>query len=567
MKHRRWPYVVVIVLAVVGVLLFLAQDPQTLQVRSQYAATDPPFASYLASVVGAPLLEGDAVEVLENGDAIYPAMIAAIDAARTRVVFESYNFNLGKAGDLFTDALTRAAGRGVRVRVVLDAFGAAVPPLDMAKRFKAAGVDLVMFHPVGMWTVEATNYRTHRKLLVVDGAVAFTGGAGVADHWFGHAETRITGATRSSSSPVPVFERLKRVLRELARKRRRRRPNWTSRPTTTVAAVRHQSRRADDRRGSNANGGASSIKRSICILIAAARRYHRPSIVVRSCPTARRRCLRRGAQAQRLRSAFSRTETSPTPSGAPGEPARLPATSRSGRAHLRVPATMMHVEGDGSMASGSVFRIGELRQPIARAQRREHRVRARPGVGRGVDRVVRPRRVGLASTPKAGAGARGISGRARACGGCSARCSELVDPSHQRRMIGAEPIEPLAVRAPANGQPKQKMVKAPAGQKGRAGVVARAVGQHRRQRRIGRIGKAPPRVEVAAKYRVGCRFARRAIGRNRRGQRPGLSRARRRESSHSRLAPDQLARCTSMTQWPRAPDASRNRTVAIAMQR
>ena len=275
MKHRRWPYVVVIVAAVVGVLLFLAQDPQTLQVRSQYAATDPPFASYLASVVGAPLFEGDAVEVLENGDAIYPAMIAAIDAARTRVVFESYNFNLGKAGDLFADALTRAAGRGVRVRVVLDAFGAAVPPLDMAKRFKAAGVDFVMFHPVGMWTVEATNYRTHRKLLVVDGAVAFTGGAGVADHWFGHAEDKDHWRDTQFKLTGPGVRALESAFYE----------NWlesggagpaeldvaSDDDMVAASAVTNPAARTIVA-WSNANGGASNIKLIYLYLIAAARR-------------------------------------------------------------------------------------------------------------------------------------------------------------------------------------------------------------------------------------------------------------------------------------------------------
>lgn len=269
MKHRRWPYVVVIILLVVGILLFIAQDPQTLEVRSQYAATDPAFVAYLASLVGSPVVDGDAVEVLENGDVMYPAMIAAIDAAKSRIVFESYNFNMGKAGDLFTAALAHAAERKVRVRVVLDAFGAAVPPLDMAPRFKAAGVEFVMFHPVGMWTVEATNYRTHRKILVVDGAVAFTGGAGVADHWFGHAEDKKHWRDTQFKITGPSVRALESAFYE----------NWlesggTGAPDLDVTAdddaVVPSAGAKTIVAWSNANGGASNIKLMYLYLIAAA---------------------------------------------------------------------------------------------------------------------------------------------------------------------------------------------------------------------------------------------------------------------------------------------------------
>jgi cardiolipin synthase len=139
-------------------------------------------------MVNAPLTSGNRYRALRNGDEIYPAMIAAIDRAVHRVGFETYNFLEGQAADRFVEALTRAARRGVTVRVIIDTVGTvARPDIGLGSRLADAGVRLVWFNPVGPWTIEATNNRTHRKLLVVDGEIAFTGGAGVADHWLGNA--------------------------------------------------------------------------------------------------------------------------------------------------------------------------------------------------------------------------------------------------------------------------------------------------------------------------------------------------------------------------------------------
>ena len=187
-RGRKWPIVTLIVVVIVAVSLFLAQDAQTVRIRSARAASDPAFPDYIATLVGAPLTHGDSYRVLQNGDEIYPAMLAAIDGARTRVAFESFNFISGDAADRFIDALGSAAQRGVVVRVVLDAIGTVPPPPRVEERLREAGVELAWFNKFGLWTFENTNYRTHRKLLVVDGQVAFTGGAGVADHWLGHAQ-------------------------------------------------------------------------------------------------------------------------------------------------------------------------------------------------------------------------------------------------------------------------------------------------------------------------------------------------------------------------------------------
>ena len=132
---------------------------------------------------------GDAYTVLHNGDEAYPAMLAAIDSAKTRVNFETYVFNDGEIADRFVDALARAAQRGVFVRIVLDPVGSSLKSKSTDK-LKAAGAKVAWFNPLGFFSLEDYNYRTHRKTLVIDGDVAFTGGMGVADHWLGHAQDK-----------------------------------------------------------------------------------------------------------------------------------------------------------------------------------------------------------------------------------------------------------------------------------------------------------------------------------------------------------------------------------------
>jgi cardiolipin synthase len=186
-RGRKWPVVVLIVVLVVGAMLLLAQDPRTLHVRSRYAVGAPEFPAYVATLVNAPLLRGGGFRMLVNGDEIYPAMLDAIDRAAQRIEFETYNFLEGEAASRFARALAAAARRGVEVRVIVDTVGASPPPDALRQELTDAGVRVMWFNPVGMWTVEATNNRTHRKLLIVDGITGFTGGAGVADHWLGNA--------------------------------------------------------------------------------------------------------------------------------------------------------------------------------------------------------------------------------------------------------------------------------------------------------------------------------------------------------------------------------------------
>jgi cardiolipin synthase len=188
-KHRKAWTAVGIALAVIGLVLYLAQDPETLRVESPVSATDPRFPDYVASLMGAPVEQGDAYTVLHNGDEAFPAMLAAIDAAVTRINFETYVFSDGEIADQFVDALAKAARRGVSVKVVLDPIGSKLKS-ESRDLLKEAGAQLSWFNSFSFFSIEDANYRTHRKTLVVDGKVAFTGGMGVADHWIGHAQDK-----------------------------------------------------------------------------------------------------------------------------------------------------------------------------------------------------------------------------------------------------------------------------------------------------------------------------------------------------------------------------------------
>ncbi|HUE85296.1 MAG TPA: phospholipase D-like domain-containing protein [Vicinamibacterales bacterium] len=187
-RRRRWLVAVLFGLALMGFLLLLAQDQETLTVQSPVPATDQGFAEYVASLVGAPVESGDRYEVLTNGDEVFPAMLDALRQAKRRISFESFIYEDGVVGDQFTDEFVKAAQRGVDVRIVLDGFGAALSG-ESEKKLTDAGVQVVWFNLPRPWSLEETNYRTHRKVLVVDGDVGFTGGIGLSDHWLGNAQS------------------------------------------------------------------------------------------------------------------------------------------------------------------------------------------------------------------------------------------------------------------------------------------------------------------------------------------------------------------------------------------
>ena len=187
---RRAFRILFVAACVVALGIVLAQDQITLRVRSAVSAEDPRHASYIAALVGADTRRGNTYDVLTNGDQIFPAMLEAIHGARRRISFETYIYDEGTVANQFTAALEAAARRGVRVQLVVDAVGASSMDAAHADRLRAAGCLIAQFNAPAWYSLEEINYRTHRKILVVDGEIGFTGGAGVSNHWIGNADTK-----------------------------------------------------------------------------------------------------------------------------------------------------------------------------------------------------------------------------------------------------------------------------------------------------------------------------------------------------------------------------------------
>lgn len=141
----------------------------------------------LSGTLGVPFTEGNRITVLKNGHEIFPALLTAIRSARASINFLTFIYWHGEIAEVMAEALAERARAGVRVRVLLDAFGAWSMSRDLIRMMRAAGVEVVWFRPLLGWRVWRVNHRTHRKVLVVDGQVAFTGGVGVGREWQGDA--------------------------------------------------------------------------------------------------------------------------------------------------------------------------------------------------------------------------------------------------------------------------------------------------------------------------------------------------------------------------------------------
>ncbi|WP_426177028.1 cardiolipin synthase [Massilia sp. TWR1-2-2] len=160
------------------------------QLIRKYDVADPQFRRSMGVLLGPPIVEGNKVEVLLNGDQIFPAMLKAIRNAERTITFETYIYWSETIGKEFSDALIERARAGVKVHVMLDFIGSMKMDLASLEAMKAAGIELQRYHKPVWWKLTRLNNRTHRKLLVIDGKVGFTGGVGIADQWRGDAQSK-----------------------------------------------------------------------------------------------------------------------------------------------------------------------------------------------------------------------------------------------------------------------------------------------------------------------------------------------------------------------------------------
>ena len=150
----------------------------------------PEFGRLLESLTGSPVRQGNRVEVLRNGDQIFPAMVESISSARDNIQFSTYIYWAGGPTiAAFGDALLERARAGVQVSILLDAVGSAAKmDHQLVERLREAGAMVEWFRPPRWYTLDKANNRLHRRLLIVDGSVGFTGGVGVGEEWTGDAQ-------------------------------------------------------------------------------------------------------------------------------------------------------------------------------------------------------------------------------------------------------------------------------------------------------------------------------------------------------------------------------------------
>lgn len=180
--------VATLLLVIVGINLAAAEKQIHKRIERLYSVRDEQFQRSMSVLLGPPILQGNHVDTLLNGDDAYPAMLEAIRGATRTITFETYMFSSGKMGDTFTKALAERAKAGVKVHVTLDFMGSMKASDENIETLEKAGAEVQRYHKPLWWQVSRINRRTHRKTLVVDGKIGFTGGLGVADAWLGNAE-------------------------------------------------------------------------------------------------------------------------------------------------------------------------------------------------------------------------------------------------------------------------------------------------------------------------------------------------------------------------------------------
>jgi cardiolipin synthase len=182
----------VLVTAVVTVLAVNAFSASDTRIKRSFEhrhdVAHPQFVRSMGVLLGPALVEGNRAETLLNGDEIFPAMLAAIRGAKKTITFETYIYWSGSIGKEFAEALSERARNGVKVHVLLDWIGTQKMDGALLDEMKKSGIEIQKYHPIRWYTLDRINNRTHRKLLVTDGRIGFTGGVGIADDWTGNAQ-------------------------------------------------------------------------------------------------------------------------------------------------------------------------------------------------------------------------------------------------------------------------------------------------------------------------------------------------------------------------------------------
>lgn len=150
-----------------------------------FAISSIQFRRETSALLGPPIVGGNSIEMLNDGEEIFPAMLKSIAEAKQTISFETFIFWSGEIGKKFSRAFAEKAREGVQVRVLIDWLGSRIIGSEEESMMREAGVNLQIYRPLNWYHISRMNHRTHRKILVVDGLEGYTGGVGIADQWKG----------------------------------------------------------------------------------------------------------------------------------------------------------------------------------------------------------------------------------------------------------------------------------------------------------------------------------------------------------------------------------------------
>jgi cardiolipin synthase A/B len=189
--------------AIVSLFFTLGRRPTRIWTQEIGAVSEPEFARPISALLNVPLRRGGHAELLDNGDGFFPALLDAFAAAKRTINVMVYIWEPGKVSDMIFESLIARAEAGVQVRILLDGFGGIRCPSDDIERLRQAGGTVSTFRPPKIGKLLRFHRRNHRRAIVVDGAVGFTGGMAFGDKWLGDARNvdewrdsmvRVTGA-------------------------------------------------------------------------------------------------------------------------------------------------------------------------------------------------------------------------------------------------------------------------------------------------------------------------------------------------------------------------------------
>lgn len=216
-RVSEWIAVTLLFLAIVLIfcLFFIRRHTLPYHFEHTFSVSDPEFVGSALALGNPVLIPGNKIDMLQNGDAYFPEMLKAIRAAQKTINFEAFILYSDAVGVQFRDALSERARAGVEVRVLLDGIGSgwSLNNSDV-KMMQQAGCKFSYYHPTHSWRADRTNRRTHRRILVIDGKVGFTGSVGFAEKWSGNAQDNNHWRDTQARIEGPLVAQLQAAFQE-----------------------------------------------------------------------------------------------------------------------------------------------------------------------------------------------------------------------------------------------------------------------------------------------------------------------------------------------------------------